>query len=77
MHVLCEQGLFLLKHIITNIFIQLSLGNNLGLRIFVCISTQNTYLCHGSARPPTSERSRQGVGTGHESSNFAASHYLT
>ena len=23
------------------------------------------------------ERSRQGVGTGHESSNFAASHYLT
>ena len=22
------------------------------------------------------ERSRQGVGTGHESSNFAASHYL-
>ena len=25
----------------------------------------------------TPERSRQGVGTGHESSNFAASHYLT
>ena len=23
------------------------------------------------------ERSRQGVGTGHESSNFAAPHYLT
>ena len=23
------------------------------------------------------ERSRQGVGAGHESSNFAASHYLT
>ena len=23
------------------------------------------------------ERSRQGVGTGHESSNLAASHYLT
>ena len=37
---------------------------------------QGCQILHSHTQVPP-ERSRQGVGAGHESSNFAASHYLT
>ena len=47
-------------------------------RVWATSSVMQTNM-HWSLSPSdiTPERSRQGVGTGHESSNFAASHYLT